>query len=41
LPTGHLAMNNVSTQYKNGVLQITIPKKKGLREKDTANLKAV
>jgi HSP20 family molecular chaperone IbpA len=41
LGTGHLAMKSVSTQYKNGVLQITIPKRKGLREKDAKNLREV
>jgi HSP20 family protein len=41
LGTGHLALKRVSTQYKNGVLQITIPNRKGLREKDAKNLKAV
>jgi HSP20 family protein len=41
LGTRHVTMNGVSTQYKNGVLQITLPKRKGLREKDTKNLKAV
>jgi HSP20 family molecular chaperone IbpA len=41
LVAGHLAMKSASTQYKNGVLQITIPKRKGLREKDAKNLKAV
>jgi HSP20 family molecular chaperone IbpA len=41
LGTGHLAMKSVSTQYKNGVLQITLPKRNGLRKKDAENLKAV
>jgi HSP20 family molecular chaperone IbpA len=41
LATEDIAMKGVSTLYKNGVLQITIPKVKGLREKDAKNLKAV
>ena len=41
LTTEDIAMNGVSTSYKNGVLQITIPKGRGLREKDAKNLKAV
>jgi HSP20 family molecular chaperone IbpA len=41
LGTEQLAMKSASTQYKNGVLQITIPKRKGLREKDAKNLKVI
>jgi HSP20 family molecular chaperone IbpA len=41
LPYGHAHMNTVSTEYKNGVLEIIIPTEKKLREKDTKNLKAV
>jgi HSP20 family molecular chaperone IbpA len=40
LATRHIATNGVSTQYKNGVLEITLPKMKKLREKDAKNLKA-
>jgi len=40
LATRHIATNGVSTQYKNGVLEITLPKMKELREKDAKNLKA-
>jgi HSP20 family molecular chaperone IbpA len=41
LPHGHTEMNDVSTQYKNGVLEIKMPKAKKLREKDAKNLRAV
>ena len=40
LATRHVATNGVSTQYKNGVLEITLPKMKKLRKKDAKNLKA-
>jgi HSP20 family molecular chaperone IbpA len=40
LATRHIATNGVSTQYKNGVLEITLPKMKKLREKDAKSLKA-
>ena len=40
LATQHIATNGVSTQYKNGVLAIRLPKMKELREKDAKNLKA-
>jgi HSP20 family molecular chaperone IbpA len=40
LATRQIATNGVSTQYKNGVLEITLPKMKKLREKDAKNLKA-
>ena len=41
LPYEHTHMNTVSTEYKNGVLEIVIPTEKKLREKDAKNLKAV
>jgi HSP20 family protein len=40
LATRNIATNGVSTQYKNGVLEITLPKIRKLREKDAKNLKA-
>jgi HSP20 family molecular chaperone IbpA len=41
LPYGNAQMNTVSTEYKNGVLEIIIPREKKLREKDAKNLRAV
>jgi HSP20 family molecular chaperone IbpA len=40
LATRQIATNGISTQYKNGVLEVTLPKMKKLREKDAKNLKA-
>jgi len=39
LPKRHYAVEDMSSEYKNGVLEITIPKKKELREKDAKNVK--
>jgi HSP20 family molecular chaperone IbpA len=39
LPNRRLCMNDVSTEYRNGVLEITLPKNKKLREEDAKNLK--
>jgi HSP20 family molecular chaperone IbpA len=41
LPQKQLLTKAASTEYKNGVLHITIPKTSQLREKDEKNLKAV
>jgi HSP20 family molecular chaperone IbpA len=41
LPQGHAQTNAVSTEYKNGVLEIKLPKGAKLREKDAKNLRAV
>lgn len=41
LPNRNIRMNAVSTEYKNGVLEITLPKSKKLREEDTKNLRAI
>jgi HSP20 family protein len=41
LPDAHVAVENVSTEYKNGVLGITIPKKKELGWKDRGKAKMV
>jgi HSP20 family molecular chaperone IbpA len=41
LPTEHVNMDASSTQYKNGVLQITFQKRKRLHEEDAKNLRAV
>ena len=41
LPHGNTQMNDVSTEYKNGVLEIKMPKVKKLREKDAKNLRTV
>lgn len=37
LPSTHLTVESMATEYKNGVLEITIPKRKPLREKDARN----
>lgn len=41
VPNGQAQTNGVSTEYKNGVLEIKMPKSKKLREKDAKNLRAV
>lgn len=41
LPERHFAIETMSSEYKNGVLEITIPKGKQLREKDARNVKMV
>lgn len=41
LPFAQAVADAVSTEYKNGVLQITIPKKKQLRKEDANKLKTV
>ena len=41
LPNKHLATRAASTEYKNGLLYITIPKTNRLRKEDQKNLKAV
>ena len=41
LPKTHLATEKMSSEYKNGVLEITIPKRKALREKDAKNARMI
>ncbi len=41
LPSTHLAIESMSSEYKNGVLEITIPKRKALREKDARKTKMI
>jgi HSP20 family protein len=41
LPDTNLAIEGMSSEYKNGVLEITIPKRKALREKDARRAKMV
>ncbi len=41
LPDAHIAVENMSTEYKNGVLEITIRKKKELSWKDRGKAKMV
>jgi HSP20 family protein len=41
LPKTHLATEKMSSEYKNGVLEITIPKRKALREKDARNARMI
>jgi HSP20 family protein len=41
LPNKQLATRAASTEYKNGLLHITIPKTNRLRKEDQKNLKAV
>jgi HSP20 family molecular chaperone IbpA len=41
LPNRHIAKETVSSKYKNGMLEITIPKKTELRKKDAEEEKAV
>lgn len=41
LPKVHFAMDGVSTEYKNGVLEITLPETRQLRREDAKNLKVV
>jgi len=41
LPNRQAQINGVSTEYKNGVLEIKMPKSRKLREKDAKNLRAV
>jgi HSP20 family protein len=41
VPSGQADTDGVSTEYKNGVLEIKMPKAKKLREKDAKNLRIV
>ena len=41
LPNRKLLTNETSTEYKNGVLEIVIPKEKRLRSEDSKNLRAI
>ena len=41
LPKRHYAVEDMSSEYKNGVLEITIPKKKELREEDARNARMI
>jgi len=41
LPNSQVCMKNPATQYRNGVLEITLQKNKKLREEDAKSLKIV
>ncbi len=41
LPHGHFSKNAFSTEYKNGVLEIVLPKENKLRAEDAKNLRTV
>jgi HSP20 family protein len=41
LPHGHFSKNASSTEYKNGVLEIVLPKENKLRPEDAKNLRTV
>lgn len=38
LPEGHIDVERASSRYKNGVLQVSIPKKDQAKEKDTSRI---